>query len=258
MAPVLIKAGALSMSSYSFFIFLGAAVIFSSGLLLSVKSGLPVMEITAFLFFGLAAAVIGAKIYLWIILTVQGIPVPGSSFFGIVTIPKGEGGFLGALSAGALFAFFYSRRYRLPFWELGDHMAPGLAAGYAFMKIGCFLNGCCLGTASSLPWAIRFPFQNDSVHPVQLYESGLALALAVFLYRKHARKKWVHGRLMGLFLVVFSLIRILTVFFRAQPQPEFYINQLSFLAALGIGLWVLASRKIASLSLTIHDQRMSL
>jgi phosphatidylglycerol:prolipoprotein diacylglycerol transferase len=246
MAPVLIESGAFSMSSYSFFVFLGAAVIFFSGLFLSVKSGLPVMEIASFLFFGLAAAVIGAKIYLWIILTLQGVSVTGNSFLGLFIIPKGEGGYLGALSAGALFAVFYSRRYRLPFWELGDHVAPGLAAGYAVMKIGCFLSGCCLGTPSSLPWAVHFPFQNYSVHPVQLYESGLALVLAVILYRKHGREKWKYGRLIGLFLIVFSFVRILTTFFRSQPLPEFFINQVSFLAALGMGIWVLTSRKMSS------------
>ncbi len=96
MAPVLIETGSFSMSSYSFFIFLGAAVIFSSGLFLAVKSGLPVMETAAFLFFGLAAAVVGAKFYLWLILTMQGIPVAGHSILELVTIPKGEGGFLGA------------------------------------------------------------------------------------------------------------------------------------------------------------------
>lgn len=244
MAPVLIEAGAFSMSSYSFLIFLGAAVIFGSGLLLSAKSGLPVVEIAAFLFFGLAAAIIGARIYLWIILTIQGVPIAGHSFFGLFVIPKGEGGFLGALTGGALFAVFYSRRYRLPFWELGDHLAPGLAAGYAVMKIGCFLNGCCSGTSSSLPWAVRFPFQNTSVHPVQLYESGLTLILALILYRKHCREHWGNGRLIGFFLAAFSIIRILTTFVRSQPQTELLINQVSFFAALGTGLWILAYRKI--------------
>lgn len=258
MAPVLIKAGTFSVSSYSLFIFLGAAVIFGSGLFLSAKRGLPVMETAALLFFGLAAAVIGAKIYLWIILSIQGIPAAGHSFLGLFTIPKGEGGFLGALTGGALFAVFYSRRYRLPFWELGDHLAPGLAAGFAVMKIGCFLAGCCSGTVSFLPWAVRFPLQDYSVHPVQLYESGLALILALILYRKHGRKRWMHGKLMGLFITVFSIIRISTAFFRSQSQPEFIINQLSFLAAMGIGIWILSSRKMSSLSLTIHDQRRSL
>lgn len=234
------------MSSYSFFIFLGAAVIFTSGLLLSFKSGLPIVEIAAFLFFGLAAAVIGAKIYLWIILTIQGVPLAGNSFLGLFAIPKGEGGFLGALAAGSLFAYFYARCCRLPFWSLGDHLVPGIAAGYAVMKIGCFLNGCCSGISSSLPWAVRFPSQNTYVHPVQLYESVLTLALAVFLYRKHGREKWMDGRLIGLFLIIFSSIRILTAFFRSQPQTEFIIHQLSFSAALGMGLWILSSRKMPS------------
>lgn len=39
-------------------------------------------------------------------------------------------------------------------------------------KIGCFMKGCCLGKATTLPWGISYPehgFYN--LHPVQLYEA---------------------------------------------------------------------------------------
>lgn len=245
MAPELIKLGNFSLSSYSFFIFLGTALVFVSGLLLSVKAGIQAIEAAAFLFFGLAVSVIGAKTYLCAVLVIQNIPVTGNPFLGILTIPQGEGGFVGALGAGSLFAFLYSRQYRLPFWELGDHVAPGLAAGYAVMKIGCFLNGCCGGTDSSLPWAVTFPFQDQSVHPVQLYESGMALILSAFLYRRHSNPQSGPGETIGLFLILFAIIRIATGFFRAGPESQHIVDSAAFLLTAGAGLIVLKHPKIS-------------
>ena len=37
-------------------------------------------------------------------------------------------------------------------------MAIGLMIGLAFGRIGCFLNGCCFGKPTDLPWGIRFPY----------------------------------------------------------------------------------------------------
>lgn len=82
-------------------------------------------------------------------------------------------------------------------WMTGDAFAPGLGLGLALVKTGCFLNGCCFGKATSLPWGVSFPpgsqahdFQilNGSVflftrtvqlHPLQLYEALAALSGAL-------------------------------------------------------------------------------
>jgi phosphatidylglycerol:prolipoprotein diacylglycerol transferase len=32
--------------------------------------------------------------------------------------------------------------------------------GLAFGRIGCFLNGCCFGKPTSLPWGVRFPYRS--------------------------------------------------------------------------------------------------
>jgi phosphatidylglycerol:prolipoprotein diacylglycerol transferase len=42
-------------------------------------------------------------------------------------------------------------------WYL-DIIAPSAALGLAIGRIGCLLNGCCFGSTTNLPWAIRFPF----------------------------------------------------------------------------------------------------
>ncbi len=61
--------------------------------------------------------------------------------------------------AGAVAAFFwYTTRHQLPKRALLDLLAPAVIAGVAIGRIGCFLNGCCWGDPTVLPWAVQFPF----------------------------------------------------------------------------------------------------
>ena len=76
------------------------------------------------------------------------------------------GGLIGATVAGAIFL----RWKKLPLWKIADVLAPSIALGSVFGRIGCLLNGCCYGRACDLPWAIRFP--KDSVPFMALVEKG--------------------------------------------------------------------------------------
>lgn len=85
-----------------------------------------------------------------------------------------HGGFFGVLAALGLFCW----RRRIPFLALGDIIAPSAMLGYALGRVGCFLNGCCYGGPTNLPWGVRF--HDDGVltppsHPTQLYSTALSL-----------------------------------------------------------------------------------
>lgn len=80
-----------------------------------------------------------------------------------------EGGLViyGAL-VGAMLAFtFYVHRRKLPALAMADLMAPGMVIGLAFGRIGCFMNGCCYGGETTIPWAVTFPRESGpkSVSP---------------------------------------------------------------------------------------------
>ena len=62
------------------------------------------------------------------------------------------GGLIGGTSA----AMIVIRIYRLPWGKAFDAGAPALAIGYAFGRMGCFLNGDDYGRPSDLPWAMEF------------------------------------------------------------------------------------------------------
>jgi len=76
-----------------------------------------------------------------------------------------EGGLVvyGSVIGGMIALYLFSRRHQMSMFELGDVIAPGMAIGEAFGRIGCLMNGCCYGgMCVGWPLAITFP-QHASV-----------------------------------------------------------------------------------------------
>jgi phosphatidylglycerol:prolipoprotein diacylglycerol transferase len=101
-----------------------------------------------------------------------------------------------------------------------DLLAAPLGVGLCLGRLGCFLAGCDYGQVSSVPWAVRFPAGTAAwrdhvragwispqragslpVHPTQLYESllGLALCAAALLA---SRSEWAQRGPGRVFAVV--------------------------------------------------------
>jgi len=83
----------------------------------------------------------------------------------VLAIWSGGLEFLGGVVAALLFTVLYLRRKKLPTLKYLDILAPSLMLGLAFGRMGCFLNGCCFGAPSCLPWACRFPALNTLHSP---------------------------------------------------------------------------------------------
>ena len=66
------------------------------------------------------------------------------------------GGVISAITVIAL----YLRYHKLPIRRYLDILAIGLMLALVFGRIGCFLNGCCFGKPTNLPWAVRFPYHS--------------------------------------------------------------------------------------------------
>lgn len=121
------------------------------------------------------------------------------------------GGIVGGTVAGLMAA----RWFGLPMWTVADALAPALALGTAFGRVGCFLNGCCYGRPTTLPWGVTFPpdsfptleFGSTPVHPSQLYFAAAGLGLFLLTWGLR-RKLSPPGTLFWTFLALFALIRI--------------------------------------------------
>lgn len=70
--------------------------------------------------------------------------------------------------------------------SLDDLAVPALA-GLVGWHAGCLIREACLGTASSLPWAVPQSSGGVPRHPVELYAAGLLLVVAVITARLRSR-----------------------------------------------------------------------
>lgn len=130
-----------------------------------------------------------------------------------------HGGLLGALVATGLFAWRRGKQYL----RLLDEAAPGIALGYAFARVGCFLNGCCHGHPTNLPWGMIFPhgeIKDVPVHPTQLYSivaTLLILAALVLL------KRWLlrPGQIFASYLSLYSVSRFVMELTRAGATGKY-------------------------------------
>ncbi len=136
------------------------------------------------------------------------------------------GGFIGA----SLATILYTRFKKIPLWKFADVLAPSIALGHGFGRIGCLMTGCCFGKECSAPWAIRFPVGHEThpvgslalpVHPTQIYESLLNFGLYFLLAYLYRRKKF-DGQIFGTYLLSYAVVRSFVEHFRADYSPSEY------------------------------------
>jgi phosphatidylglycerol---prolipoprotein diacylglyceryl transferase len=145
----------------------------------------------------------------------------GKPWTEVFMIQRGGLVFYGGLIGASLAIILYSRIRHLALWKLADVLAPSIALGYVFGRLGCLMNGCCYGRACSLPWAISYPNgalppeQPQPVHPTQVYDSVLNLALYGFLAWLFRRKKF-DGQVFATYLICYAFTRSFVEYFRGD------------------------------------------
>ena len=158
--------------------------------------------------------------------------------------------FYGGLLAATIALIFIVRSRRLPMLLTFDVIAPSIAIGLIFGRIGCFLNGCCWGDICDpdLWWAVSFPktidlnnmidgspafvdhlekgfisvSENHSlpVHPTQIYSSlgNLGIFFIVNGFFKYRRRD---GEIIMLFCMLYTVLRFCMEILRDDNLPLF-------------------------------------
>ena len=124
------------------------------------------------------------------------------------------GGLLGALGVVS----FLLRYYRKPVFPTLDRMIPPLVLGQLIARIGCFLQGCCYGRRTSLPWGVVYPTETVHRHPTQLYEAAALLLLLFFLLRIERSRRWAGTNFLW-YGLLYSSYRFAADFLRADSAP---------------------------------------
>lgn len=159
----------------------------------------------------------------------------------------------GAIGGGALAIYLYCKKKRWNVIEILDMTVPGLAIAQGFGRIGCFLAGCCYGSETTLPIGVEFPEGSLApagihVHPTQVYSSVFDFLLG-FLLLYYGKKERQRGKVMGLYLIVYSVGRFFVEFLRNDPRGTVGILSTSqfiaiFTLVLGISIFKGAKKSV--------------
>jgi phosphatidylglycerol:prolipoprotein diacylglycerol transferase len=222
MFPELFHVGFIHLRSYG----LMMAVAFVVGTFLALREsrrlGLDEDKVVNVILVTLVASVLGARM----LYVLEHLPEFRREWTSALALWQGGLTLYGGIAAGTFAGLVAARRMNLPVWITADALTPALALGTMFGRIGCFLNGCCYGRPTDLPWGVVFPhdsfafleFGDQPVHPSQLYNAIAGLLLFAIFQLLRGRFR-VPGVMFWTFIAAFALIRIPLDLTRAY-EPE--------------------------------------
>jgi len=179
-------------------------------------------QITDLVFYGALGVVLGGRIgyilfynfsyYLQYPLKIFAVWDGGMSF---------HGGMIGVFLA----IWAWCLRFKVPYFQVTDFIAPIVPIGLAAGRVGNFINGELWGRVTNVPWAMIYP-QVDNLprHPSEIYEfllEGVVLFIILWIY---SSKRPPRIAVSGVFLIFYGAFRFTCEFFR---QPD---QQLGFVA----------------------------
>jgi phosphatidylglycerol:prolipoprotein diacylglycerol transferase len=156
------------------------------------------------------------------------------------------GGLIGGFATVSVFIW----RHGLPWLQVADAIAPGIAIGQSIGRIGCLLAGDGdWGTPTTLPWAMRYPNAiigwdawvrenglpaDVRVHPAPIYET-LAYG-AVFALLWAIRRDRPDGIIIWWYLVLSGAVRFLVEFVRINPPIALGLTEAQWVSLILIAL----------------------
>jgi len=243
MYPVLVKIGGLELYTQTVLIFLAGLAGLWLALRCADRLSVPREAVLDVTIWGFLAAMLGARA-LFVLLY---WPYYRLYPIEILTLEGGGLSFQGGLLASGLAGLYIARRRGLNPWKVGDVMAPGLALALPIMRVGCLMNGCDSGIATTVPWGL--PIGGVVRHPIQLYEAGANLLLLPLLWRlplgryeRGALRPSPPGLAFLSYLFLSSLVRLGVDFYRPLEEKlplGLTPPQLISLGMMGIsGVWI--------------------
>ena len=255
MHRTLLDLGFLKIHSYGFFL----ALSFLLGILLArpraEKRGIPGERIDDVSLVIIVASILGARALY--------VMAHWDQFQGHVldAFRTWEGGLIlyGGAVPAVILGMWFLRRWGVDAWHAADAIAPSMALGLGFTRIGCFLSGCCYGRPTDLPWGCVFPPDSHAgmlnpgipLHPAQIYASLVGFGVCGFLLwldRRPLRK----GVLFLTFLALYSVARFLLDMVRAYEPGAFPVAGVPLTLNQWISIFVFAFSvlRLAQLSRT--------
>ncbi|MCP5005825.1 MAG: prolipoprotein diacylglyceryl transferase [Planctomycetes bacterium] len=230
--PIPFTDKSIPVYAYGFMLMIGFLVALYAVRVRASREGLESENISDLGIYLIFSGIGGGRLFY----VVQNFDLYKHNLLDIIKIHHGGLVFYGGLLAASITLVVIVMVRKLPVLLTFDIIAPSLALGLCFGRIGCFLNGCCWGDVCDpdLWWAVSFPKSVDlsnmidgspafvdhlekglisvsdshslPIHPTQIYSSLGNLAIffmstAFFKYRKR------DGEVVIVFCLLYSVLR---------------------------------------------------
>lgn len=207
------------------------------------REGLDRRNVVDGITLAIAAGLVGARLLEVIVSWRKIVDDPGH----LKTLVFSNGVWLGGVIAAISFGLWWFRRSGIPIPKGLDILGMVGAISTVVSRWGCFFSGCCFGKPTDLPWGVTFPeiahrlhsgIPYGPIHPTQIYQSLVGLAVFVILALVYRRKRF-DGQIMMLYLLLLSVTRFFMEYLRGDAQRGFVIEGvLSTSQFIGILLFV--------------------
>jgi phosphatidylglycerol:prolipoprotein diacylglycerol transferase len=234
MKPVLFEYAGISISSYAFFMAVGACLLLYRAARDAETFRIDRRLILLALSSAWIAGWIGARVFF----VVEHRSLLEGSLWTWMTSPV-FGGFsaYGGVLAGAGTAAVLASFSRLPVLQSLDASSLGGCLFGVSARVGCFMAGCCFG--SPVEWGVVFPpgspasrlyGESTAVHPSQLYESAALLLAAIVVVRLPIGRP---GERFCAMMVSYSLVRLLLSPFRGDALvPHVFLGPAQWISVV--------------------------
>lgn len=240
MHPDFIRIGPLDIHTYGVFLAIGFIVGFAVAARRARSEGIDPERISDLGVWLVVSGMLGGKLFH--ILFFWHDFIYGWRMDGVRSLREGFV-FYGGFIAASLTTVLYTHWKRLPLAKLADVLAPSVALGHAFGRLGCFFNGCCFGKPCALPWAVKFPpphvMAGIPVHPTEVYEALGNLIIFAGLSAFYRRKRF-DGQVWWLYVLGYGMLRFGVEFFRGDYETH-YVGSLTIGHLVAITMIVVAA-----------------
>ena len=174
-------------------------------------------NVSDMLFWGMLSAIVGARALYVIRFWDEGFA--GRPFISVFKVFEGGLVFFGGFCGAALILLGMCIWRKWAIWKVADLVAPALALGHAFGRMGCLLNGCCYGFAYEGFGAFRYVDENHGTFPLQLFSAlgNVLICLALLFCEK---KGWLKQKLFLGYMVMYNIGRFCIEFGRGDYPAE--------------------------------------
>ena len=175
----------------------------------------------------------------------------------IFMVWQGGMSFHGGLLGIVLSILLFSKNKNTSFFKYSDVIACVSPIGLFFGRIANFINGELYGKYSNLPWSVIFPnIDNLPRHPSQIYEAILEGVVLFLIINFFAFKNILFlrkGLISCLFLIIYSILRIIGEIFRSPDEQIGYIFNFLSMGSL-LSLLTLVAGILVFIKLKNHEQ----